>query len=275
MSLNIAIPSSIISDVSHLRDKTKIVGQIGRAAAIFRVDRIYIFQDGSNEANIIRLILSYLETPQYLRKRLFGKRPELRYVGLLPPLRTPHHPLEKQSGNLRRGEFREGVVLYGEKGEFLVDIGVERPLRAKGRAPSIGSRATVKVTEVHTALRGRFVGKGEVDPYWGYNVHISGRGLAELVLGKDFDLTIAASRHGRFFQLIEDRLRERWRDRQKVLVAFGSNRRGLGEILAEEGLTIDGTFNFVINTIPWQGCETVRTEEAIYATLAVLNILSR
>jgi len=28
-----------------------------------------------------------------------------------------------------------------------------------------------------------------------------------------------------------------------------------------------------VNTIPQQGCETVRTEEAVYATLAILNLL--
>jgi len=268
-----AIPSSLVSEVPHLREKTGFIGHIGRAAAIFRVDDIYIYPDGSGEAQLIRLILSYLETPQYLRRRLFSKRPELRYAGVLPPLRTPHHPLEKRSEKLRKGEFREGVVLSEGDGEFLVDVGVERPLRATGRAPSIGSRATVKVVEVRPELRGRFVGRGEVDLYWGYGVHVSGRSLGKLAMSREFDLTVATSRLGQPYRMVEEQLRARWAEAKSVLVAFGSPRSGIGEILAREGLTMEEVFHFNINTIPRQGCETVRTEEAAYATLAILNIL--
>ncbi|XP_073114194.1 uncharacterized protein [Elaeis guineensis] len=35
--------------------------------------------------------LQYLETPQYLRRRLFAMHNSLRIVGLLPPLDAPHH----------------------------------------------------------------------------------------------------------------------------------------------------------------------------------------
>lgn len=272
--MSIAIPSSLVSEVPHLREKTGVIGQVGRAAAIFRVDDIYIYPDGPAEAQLIRLILSYMETPQYLRRRLFSRRPELRYVGVLPPLRTPHHPLESRAAKLRKGEFREGVVLSEAGGEFLVDVGVERPLRATGRAPSIGGRATVRVTETKPELRGRFVGRGEVDLYWGYGVHVSGRSLGKLVTSREFDLTVAASLLGQPFPRVEGQLRERWAGARSVLVAFGSPRRGIGEILAGEGLTMEAAFHFTVNTIPGQGCETVRTEEAVYATLAILNLLA-
>jgi len=36
--LAIAIPTSVISDTPHLREKTSKIGLIGRAAAVFRVD---------------------------------------------------------------------------------------------------------------------------------------------------------------------------------------------------------------------------------------------
>lgn len=273
MKLSIAIPSSLVSEIPHLREKTAVIGQVGRAAAIFRVDDIYIYPDGSPEAQLIRLILSYMETPQYLRRRLFRKRPELRYVGVLPPLRTPHHPLESRAARLRKGEFREGVVVAEAGGAFLVDVGVEKPLRATGRAPSIGGRATVKVTETQPELRGRFVGRGEVDLYWGYGVHINRQGLGKLALSREFDLTVATSRLGQPYPKIEGHLRARWTEAESVLIAFGSPRRGLGEILSREGLTLEEAFHFTMNTIPRQGCETVRTEEAVYATLALLNLL--
>ena len=58
-----AIPSSLVSEVPHLREKTSSIGNIGRAAALFRVDDIYIYPDDPDEAQLIRLILSYMETP--------------------------------------------------------------------------------------------------------------------------------------------------------------------------------------------------------------------
>ena len=271
--LHLAVPSSLVSEVPHLREKTGVIGQVGRAAAIFRVDGIHIYPDDPGEAQLIRLILGYMETPQYLRRRLYARRPELRYVGVLPPLRTPHHPLEGRADRLRAGEFREGVVLAEEDGEFLVDVGVEGPLRATGRAPSAGGRATVEVTAVQPELRGRFVRRGDVDLYWGYEAHISRQGLGELALSGGFDLTIATSRQGQPFPRVEGRLRERWAEARSVLVAFGSPRRGIEEVLAGEGWAMEEAFHFAVNTIPGQGSETVRTEEAVHATLAVLNLL--
>jgi predicted SPOUT superfamily RNA methylase MTH1 len=237
------------------------------------VEDIYLYPESSGEEIIIRLILSYLGTPQYLRKLLYDKRPELRYVGILPPLRTPHHPLEKFSNNLKKGEFRQGVVLSRREGEFLVEVGVEKPLRAIGRAPSIGSMATVMVTDIKPALKGRFIGRGEVPLYWGYKVHVSKRSLGRLVLSGEFDLTIATSRMGQHYKMVEEQLRESWAEAKSIIVAFGSSRLGLEEILNKEGLTMKDAFHYAINTLPMQGVAKVRTEEAIQSTLAILNLL--
>ena len=128
----IAIPASVISDTPHLREKTSKIGLIGRAAAIFRVNEIIIYHDDckANQyqfADLIVTLLTYMETPQYLRKRLFKLDPRLQYVGIVPPLRTPHHPLNRKSKNLKFGEYREGVVLSTTEDGVLVDIGVEVP----------------------------------------------------------------------------------------------------------------------------------------------------
>jgi predicted SPOUT superfamily RNA methylase MTH1 len=270
--LSIAIPSSMVSEVPHLREKTAVMGYVARASAIYRVDEVYVYRDDPDESRLIRLLLSYVETPQYLRRRLFKMMDELRYAGVLPPLRTPHHPLEKRADKLKVGEFREGVVLSEDAGEFQVDVGVERPLRATGRAPSVGSRATVRVSGVSPVLRGRFVRRREVNLYWGYEVHAVG-GLDKLASATDFDLKIATSRHASTFKQLEPDIRSRLEDARRVLVAFGSPRKGLREISSERGLDLDEAFDFTVNTIPGQGTETVRTEEAISATLALLNAL--
>ena len=91
-----------MDDVYHMRDKTLIVGWIGRAASIFRVDEVIIYRDRPSKeqrevSEVIADILTYMETPQYLRRRLIPMKPSLRYAGVLPPLRTPHHPTKRRS----------------------------------------------------------------------------------------------------------------------------------------------------------------------------------
>ncbi|HUS78091.1 MAG TPA: RNA methyltransferase [Patescibacteria group bacterium] len=268
--LSIAIPSSLVAEVPHLREKTLVIGDVARAASIYRVDGIYIYRDEPDEGRLLQQVLKYVETPQYLRRHLIGRRPELSYAGVLPPLRTPHHPLEKDHRKLARGEFREGVVLSEEGGEFLVDIGVDRPLRAEGKAPSIGGRATVQVTRVTPELMGRFARKKDIESYWGFEVHLAQMRLARLLSSGEFDLSIATSRYGMSYPDAEPQIRSVWRGAKNALIAFGSPRRGLGDLL---GVDLESLFDHVVNMIPDQGSETVRTEEALHATLAILNLL--
>ena len=42
--------------------------------------------------------------------------------------------------------------------------------------------------------------------------------------------------------------------------------------MGDEGLGLDDVADFVVNMVPEQGTETVRTEEALFASLAVLNV---
>ena len=44
------------------------------------------------------------------------------------------------------------------------------------------------------------------------------------------------------------------------------------EIVYDEGLNLNEITDFVVNMVPEQGTETVRTEEAIFASLAILNL---
>ena len=60
---------------------------------------------------------------------------------------------------------------------------------------------------------------------------------------------------------------------ERVLVAFGAPTQGLYEIAEREGVKLDDLADYVINSIPNQATETVRTEEALYATLSLLNVL--
>jgi len=276
IKISVAIPASLVSDIPHLREKTLRIGLIGRALAIFRVDEIIIYPDilGQNQtrdASLIKAILSYMETPQYLRRRLFKIRPELRYVGILPPLRTPHHPTWSREKDLKIGEYREGVVVSSNDKGVQVDIGVERPVLIPNVHLKVNSRVTVKIKEKGERLIGGITDPDEPKIYWGYKVNVSDLPLSLILKDQRYDLVIATSRRGDTITKIIDEILDLWRRSRRVLVAFGSPTRGLQEILGQEHVKLEEAAHFIVNTIPNQGVKTVRTEEAIYATLAILN----
>jgi methyltransferase len=274
--VSIAIPASVVSDTPHLREKTSKIGFIGRAAAIFRIDEITIYPDmpktdQTEDMDLIALLLSYIETPQYLRKRLFKLRPELQFAGILPPLRTPHHPLNRQMKKLKAGEYREGVTLSKTDEGALVDIGVEQPALIRDQHLQMSKRITVKTTRVGDQVEAELAMKDEIPEYWGYSVTIEKECLGEMMKKRGSDLTIATSRYGVPFANVVERIVEKWKTAREILISFGAPAHGLNEIAREEGLNLSDIMDFVVNTIPEQGTETVRTEEALIASLAVLN----
>ncbi len=276
--LAIGVPASLVSDVPHLREKSLKIGLIGRAAAIFRVNEIIVFPDlpdvdQSRDARLISVILSYMETPQYLRKRLFKIRPELRYAGVLPPLRTPHHPLADKIEDLSVGECREGAVASSTRKGSLVDVGVERPVLIPDVRLQIDRRVTVRITELGRRPRAALASSDEIREYWGYRVAVSDVPFGRLVKTRAFDLVVATSRYGVPFVEVRDELAGRWKRSSSILVAFGAPAEGLREIVAREHLELGEVADFVVNMIPSQGTETVRTEEAVYVCLGLLNCL--
>jgi methyltransferase len=276
--LAIAIPASVISDTPHLREKTSKIGLIGRAAAVFRVDEIIVYPDKTGkdkqrkEADLIALILAYLETPQYLRKRFFKLNPQLHYAGILPPLRTSHHPLNRKAKKLMAGEYREGVTLSKTIEGVLVDIGVERPALMRETQWALGKRLTLQIVKADERIEVQAVSRDEVPGYWGYTVTMEKHSLESLVENRRFDLTIATSKSGTRFMDVAGEMAKQLEKAEYTLVAFGAPARGLHEIVEEEGADLNDITDFVVNMVPEQGTETVRTEEALFASLAVLNV---
>jgi predicted SPOUT superfamily RNA methylase MTH1 len=275
--LAIAIPASVISDTPHLREKTSKIGLIGRAAAIFRVDEIIVYPDNpkANQArdmDFIALLLNYLETPQYLRKRLFKLEPRLQFAGILPPLRTPHHPVSGKIKDLKAGEYREGVVLSQAKEGLLVDIGVDQPALLREKQFAVGDRLTLQVVKAGEQVEVQTVNRDDVPVYWGFRVRAEKRPFGQLVMGGEFDLTIATARIGDKFMDVAGEIGKKWSHAQHVLVAFGAPTRGLHEIAKEQNAKLGTIVDFVVNMIPEQGTATVRTEEALLASLAILNM---
>ena len=213
-----------------------------------------------------------METPQYLRKRLFKLDPNLQFAGILPPLRTPHHPLNRKTKKLKVGEYREGVTLSRAKEGLLVDIGVEHPALLRETSWALGKRLTLQIVKTGERVEVQTASRDEIPSYWGYMVTLENRSFRRLVESGKFDLTIATSKLGADFMGVAGEIGEEWKKSQRVLVAFGAPARGLHEIVRDEGSNLDDVVDFVVNTVPKQGTETVRTEEALLATLAIFNV---
>jgi methyltransferase len=275
--LAIAIPASIISDTPHLREKTSKIGCVGRAAAIFRVNEIIIYSDNpkvnqKNDLYLIELLLTYMETPQYLRKMLFELEPGLQFAGILPPLRTPHHPVTGRIRDLKVGDYREGLTISKSSEGTLVEIGSERLALLPRVQVLPDKRVTVRISKVSDKVEVQIVDLNEVPAYWGYEVFVEKGSLTTILDSHRFDLTIATSKLADRFQDVSNALIARWRITSNIVLFFGAPTRGLHEIAKEEGTNLRERVDFLLNTIPNQGTETVRTEEALLATLAILNV---
>ena len=247
--LSIAIPSSALINENDPKIKTFKVGMIARACAIFRVEEIIIYRDPKlNESIFIKDILEYAETPQYLRKYIPIKE-TLRYVGVIPPLKIPSHKPKR----LKVGEIREGVVVkVGPDGTRWVDIGVNAlaPLKSKAKR---GARVTVRVCSTNPLV----VEEAKPKEYWGYKVK-----LAELKDVLKRGNVVITSRRCDVPSIDEVR------SMKDVTLVFGSPIEGVFEIMERLGIDMEVR---CWNTIPMQGVETVRLEEAIHATLAIVN----
>ncbi|MET1124752.1 MAG: putative RNA uridine N3 methyltransferase [Archaeoglobaceae archaeon] len=249
--LSIAIPSSALLNETDEKIKTFKVGMIARAAAVFRVDEIVIYRDPrKDETEFIREVLEYMETPQYLRKYLFPLRTSLKYAGVLPPLAIPSH----RSKHLKVGEVREGVIRHvAPDGTRWVDVGVKALAPMRSDKPK-GARVTVRIVSTKP-LR---VEEAEPEEYWGYRV--KEMELEEVLKREDVVIT---SRRCEVPKLEEIR--------RDVTLVFGNPEEGVFEIAKRMGIEISAE---CWNTVPLQGTRTVRLEEAIFATLAIVNFVS-
>jgi hypothetical protein len=177
--------------------------------------------------------------------------------------------------NLKVGEYREGVTLSRTKEGTLIDIGVEQPALIPNKQLPTEKRFTVKITKVEKRVEVELANRDEIPMFWGYVVTVERHSLGKLVRSRGFDLTVATSKRGVPFVNVAEKISEKWKKADTILVAFGAPSQGLYEIVKNEGFNLDDVVDFVVNAVPIQGTETVRTEEALFASLAILNMQFR
>ncbi|MBC7112607.1 MAG: hypothetical protein H5T34_01065 [Candidatus Methanomethyliales bacterium] len=265
-SLTICLPSSVLSLAHTLVEKTMLAGQIARAASIYRVDNIVIYLDkpsAKDDAMLMKDILAYAETPQYLRRYLFPLTKNLRYAALVPPLRTPHHPLSGEDS-----KFREGFVLKSGEKDSLVDVGLQEPVRCPRPLP-LNRRVSMKYVEGTWLPASR----EEIPYYWGYQTQIDLKGLGHHLTNTNHDYVISTSRLGVPVSQVAKDIRGALLNNHDIVILFGSPDEGLHEILRKSGLDLEQVSDLIVNTVPHQGTETVRTEEALLISLAVFTLI--
>ena len=287
-TLSIVIPSSIIDNAQSKELRTYLIGNIARTIGIFKVSEIIIYHDKlhsnpSSKDHITFFIknLQYLETPQYLRKTLFPISDDLTRSGLMNPLESQHH--------LRIDEwcpYREGIVLNRPvKGDFSwVNIGLKKDCKINKKLPE-KTRVTVKLNEngfndnlkfysgIPVSMREPFEKFGI---YWGYIVRVCenfNQIFNESIYGEKYDLIIGTSDKGDDYRKVNF---DKVKNFKHCLIVFGGITGIEGMIDDDEnevkkGNDVKDFFDFYLNTCVNQGLRTIRTEEAVLISLAVIR----
>jgi predicted SPOUT superfamily RNA methylase MTH1 len=310
MTRSVLVPSSLVREAEDKRAATRKLGSVARAAAVFRTDRLVVYPDPHGEpaaswgdGGFVHTVLAYAATAPYLRKEVWGRRSELEYAGVLPPL---HLGAQTGSGSNGSGSSRQGIVTeVGPEERVRVNCGLQHPISLPvppGMAvPREGERVTVRVSS-REPVRAKLVD----EPQPGFDVERTA--LATTLARTDAGVRIAASRFGEPLTVARlDSLRGECESTGGWTVAFGAPERGLPAILDIEEAAREGTpsetgtvavaghtdtdddapaqgasneprdprFDLWLNTVPDQGSETVRTEEAMFATLSPLRLPRR
>ncbi|XP_045766094.1 putative methyltransferase C9orf114 [Maniola jurtina] len=296
-TVSIAVPGSILENAQSAELRTYLAGQIARAACVFCVDEVIVYDDIGDKINTkkskleeadgvtvarrscvqLARILQYLECPQYLRKHFFPLHKDLEFAGLLNPLDAPHHLRQSNDFKFREGITMNKKVKPGRGSQvnvgLLQDVSTDKLLNP-------GIRVTVKMmptSEGSKKLKGKIVSlstpRAETGVYWGYTVRIV-NSLSQLFTKcpyKDgYDVTIGTSDRG---TPIDD-LPDKGVNYNHALIVFGGLHGIEAALESDEQLQVDDSsllFNHYVNVLPRQGSRTIRTEEAILIAMSSLR----
>ena len=269
MNLSIAIPDSSLLDESTILNKTKKISMMARTCAIFKVNQIFIYQDGKqnkNDSALLSTSLKYLETPQYFRKEIFPKTQLLKYAGVLQPLNISSHLTTSNQKMIKIGDVRDALII-NYKGKKFLDIGINKYIQYFGKVKS-GTRIAIQIKTIQPELTAKEISRDSIKDYWGYNVKERSNLLSILSTWKG--KIILTSKKGKNFSRLDTK--KIADPNEPTLIVFGTTNKGVYDILGSNIKKIQNAN--VFNFFPNQGTQTVRLEEAILGTLSIINILN-
>jgi len=269
MNLSIAIPDSSLLDESTILNKTKKISIMARTCAIFKVNHIFIYQDGKqnkNDSTLLSTSLKYLETPQYFRKEIFPKTQLLKYAGVLQPLNISSHLTTSNQKMIKIGDIRDALII-NYKGKKFLDIGINKYIKYFGKIKS-GTRIAIQIKTIQPELTAKEISRDSIKDYWGYSVKERSNLLSILSTWKG--KIILTSKKGKNFSKLD--AKKITDINGPILIVFGTTNKGVYDILGTDIKKIQNAN--VFNFFPNQGTQTVRLEEAILGTLSIINILN-
>ncbi|MCJ1226119.1 hypothetical protein MMC12_002768 [Toensbergia leucococca] len=324
-TLSIALPGSIIANAQSPSLQTLLAGQIARALAVFCVDEVIVFSDtepkhqptttipsspppplAENDPNYFLLhLLSYLETPPYLRKPLFPLHPNLSTAGALPSLDMPHHlrghewcqyregitipqpaPPKSTSQNAKKTQKHSSVSIP----TTLIDAGLAQKISIPTPLPP-STRVTLQFPSETQPPLSEPLTATAVAPstprttsgyYWGYTTrfaHTLSTIFTESPFPHGYNLTFGTSERGVPLASIlhPDSKKPPIPQFDHMLIVFGGV-AGLEAAVAADaelqglGVREPGVlFDYWVDLCPGQGSRTVRTEEAVWIGLMGLR----
>lgn len=236
--LNLVLFTSIFSTDRTITELTIKLSFIIRVASIFRTSNIFFVDDLKSEfvKKCIKDITEYALIPPYLKKKVPLKK-TLRKAGLINPTNIPSHVIEK--------EAIEGEIRLGEKGDFGL-----ASVKSKSRVVLIVNTNPIKVK-----------------PYY-FFPYYSGFKIKFIEYRTIFSLNnlVLGSRSGKNPFSEQEKIKELY-ERRGITLLIGPPKGG---ILKESELK---EFHYVYNFIPNQGVKDIRTEEALLASLSILNYI--
>lgn len=275
LKYDVAIPDSYLHGIKTDIDRTMKVFQLSRALSIFRISNIHIYHDkvlnpGNYERRFLTTLLEYLDTPQYLRRKIYPMSEMLNAVGRLHPIRSPHHKDKLELRNLKNGEIRVGL-LEKKGGVLCVDVGLDSLINYTGKFHQVGKKINVKILRNNRQIQAVDISEDELSHlFWGYSVHYFTdlRKLIEKINPSNLLLT---SKNSKYFdrEVMYSTMNKDLDPKSTMLVLFGSPKYGLDVIFYKEGIDFKKYTSF--NFFPYQGTQTVRLEEAILGVLSILN----
>ncbi|MDR1820006.1 MAG: RNA-binding protein [Methanobrevibacter sp.] len=322
--LSVFLPDSFLAETKDLKLKTSKIGIIGRALAIFNVNKAVIYKDttensfsntnsdrnslnrnnssryglnrdssnrnsfnrySSNRNNLnrdntdktylnrnvsdrelISKLLRYMDTPQYLRKNVFPIESDLKHVGILPPLRTPNHPTVENFG---LGQYRQGLTVKRNKKGTFVDIGLDELAFCKEQL-TVNKVFSFRITKIAKEIL--ITPDTPNDLYWGYETTYTEKTLENSLKLVDPDFILLTTRYGDEVNSVFDNLKLKAINSKSIALIFGGPYNGIPENVCESIRAFKSDI-VEVNMVPSQGTETVRTEEALISTLAILNVM--
>jgi len=327
INLEVAIPSSSLVNDKTLRDKTLKISRFARAFSIFGVRNVYIYKDNylnhykkskipeknrhkfkifTDESSFLKLILEYLDTPQYLRKLLYPMSPELKYTGLLEPLNSPHHMEKIKIDAIKEGDLRIGVVRNYQDNSTIFKIskyGIVNNQRSKS-TPSIhqniSNRPNSQLVDVGLDHLIPFIGKSQMGQkltvkffgrfpnivaqeatekdlkkkYWGYQVYVCESLYYFLKRQINKKCILLTSREGKNLKEVESDFKKLLNYyNNNLLIVYGSPKKDLNEICTNISKIVDINSGMYLNLFSEQRTKTIRLEEAILGSLSILNYI--